>query len=106
LPNYDELVVAYSDHGPTLAPGMPQTFKARPEVVANHLIAVDGQLVGGWRRREAKGAITVETMLVARLDARARAGLAAAAARFQTFLGVPVQVRARKSATRSRTTAR
>jgi hypothetical protein len=95
LPNYDELVVAYSDHEPVLAPGMPQRFEARPEVVANHLIAVDGRLVGGWRRREAKGAVTVETMLAARLGASARAGLAAAAARFQAFLGVPVQVRSR-----------
>ena len=75
---------------------MPQTFKARPEVVANHLIAVDGRLIGGWRRLEAKGAMTVETMLVARLDARVRAALAAAAARFQAFLGMPVQLRPRK----------
>jgi hypothetical protein len=76
---------------------MPQTFKDRPEVVANHLIAVDGRVVGGWRRLEAKGTMTVETMLVARLDSRARAGLAAAAGRYQTYLGMPVRVRARKS---------
>jgi hypothetical protein len=96
LPNYDELVVAYRDHAPSLAPGVAPKLRARPEAVANHLVVVDGRVVGGWRRREAKGAMTVETMLVTRLDGRARAALAAAAARFQAFLGLPVRLRARK----------
>jgi hypothetical protein len=74
---------------------MPQTFKDRPEVVANHLVAVDGRIVGGWRRLEEKRAMIAETMLVARLGAAERKALHAAAARLQTFLGIPVQLRAR-----------
>jgi len=96
LPNYDEVIVAYRDHGPSLAPGMPQTFKDRPEVVANHLVAVDGRVVGGWRRLEEKGAMIAETMLVARLGAAEGKALRAAAARLQTFLGMPVRLRARR----------
>jgi len=95
LPNYDEVIVAYRDHGPSLAPGMPQTFKDRPEVVANHLIVVDGRVVGGWRRREAKGAMIAETMLVARLGAAEGKALRAEADRLQRFLGMPVKLRAR-----------
>ena len=95
LPNYDELVVAYRDHGPSLAPGVAGKLKARPEVVASHVVVVDGRVVGGWRRLEAKGAMTVETMVVSRLDAGARAALRAGAARFQSFLGMPVKLRAR-----------
>ena len=56
-------------------------------MVANHLVVVDGRVVGGWRRLRGKGAMIVETTLVARLDAAAREALRAAAARFQTFLG-------------------
>ena len=92
LPNYDELVVAYRDHASSLAPGIVGMLRARPDAVANHLVAVDGRVVGGWRRREAKGAITVELDLIARLDRRGHSSLRAAAGRFQAFLGVPVKV--------------
>ena len=95
LPNYDELVVAYRDHAPSLAPGVAGKLKGRPEVVMNHIIVVDGLVVGGWRRLAAKGVMTVETTLVARLDDGARTSLRAAAARFQSFLGMPVKLRAR-----------
>ena len=95
LPNYDELLVAYRDHAPSLAPGVAGTLRARPDVVANHVVTVDGRVVGGWRRLEAKGTMTVETTLVARLDSRAQASLRAAAARFQAFLGLPVKLVAR-----------
>jgi len=95
LPNYDELVVAYRDHAPSLAPGVAGVLRARPDVVANHVVTVDGRVVGGWRRLEAKGAMTVETTLVARLDSRAQASLRAAAARLQAFLGRPVKLAAR-----------
>ncbi len=95
LPNFDELVVAYRDHAPSLAPGVAGKLTARPVVVGNHVVVVDGRVVGGWRRSEAKGALTVETMLVSRLDGGARAALRAAATRFQSFLGMPVKLRAR-----------
>jgi len=65
-------------------------------VVANHLIAVDGRVVGGWRRLEAQGAMIAETMLVARLGAAEEKALRAAAGRYQTFLGMPVQLRTRR----------
>ena len=58
-------------------------------------MTVDGLVVGGWRRLEAKGAMTVETNLIARLDSRVQASLRAAAGRFQAFLGLPVKLTAR-----------
>jgi hypothetical protein len=72
------------------------TFAVRPEmVVANNVVIVGGRVVGGWRRLPGKGGMVVETALATRLDGAARDGLAAAAARFARFLGVPVTVRAR-----------
>jgi hypothetical protein len=99
LPNYDELVVAYRDHAPSLAPGVAGTLRSRPDAVANHLVTVDGLVVGGWRRLEAKGTMTVETNLIARLDSRVQASLRAAAGRFQAFLGLPVKLTARPRGT-------
>jgi hypothetical protein len=95
LPNYDELVVAYRDHASSLAPGVVGMLRSRPDAVANHLVTVDGRVVGGWRRLEAKGAMTVETNLLARLDRRVQASLRVAAGRFQAFLGLPVKLTAR-----------
>ena len=71
---------------------MAGALRARPDVVANHIVTVDGRVVGGWRRLEAKGTMTVETTLVARLDSRVQASLRAAAARLQAFLGQPVKL--------------
>ena len=51
-------------------------------MVANHIVVVDGRVVGGWRRLAGKGAMIVETTLAVRLDAAAREALRAAAARF------------------------
>jgi hypothetical protein len=95
LPNYDEATVAYRDRSALLAPGVNATFAGRPEMVMNHVVMIDGRVVGGWRRVAGKGATIVETTLPARLDAKARAALQAAAARFQKFLGHPVTLRAR-----------
>ncbi|HXU01906.1 MAG TPA: winged helix DNA-binding domain-containing protein [Polyangia bacterium] len=96
LPNYDEATVAYRDHGPSLAGAAP-TFTARPEMVMNHVVVVGGRVVGGWRRLAGKkGALVVETILATPLVGAAQKSLEAAAARFERFLGVPVELRARR----------
>jgi hypothetical protein len=96
LPNYDELVVAYHDRAASLAPGAAKKLADRPDVVLSHVVVVDGRIVGGWRRLEAKRAMIVETALATRIDARARTALGAVTARFQAFLGRPVKLRARR----------
>ena len=55
LPNYDEVIVAYRDHGPSLAPGMPQTFKDRAgggrRTTSSPSTAASWAAGAGWRRR-------------------------------------------------------
>jgi hypothetical protein len=97
LPNYDEATVAYRDRAATLSPGVSARFRGRPEMVMNHVVTIAGRVVGGWRRIAGKNAVVVETTLATRLDARARDALKAAAARFATFLGQPVTLRARRT---------
>jgi hypothetical protein len=74
--------------------------------VANHLVTVDGRVVGGWRRLEAKGVMTVETNLIARLGSGVQASLRAAAKRYQAFLAMPVKVRAAARGGRPRAAGR
>jgi len=57
-----------------------------------HVVFVNGQLVGGWRRAFQRKAVVVELDLVTRLTRAERAQVAAAARRFG-FLGLPATLR-------------
>ena len=58
-----------------------------------HVIVVDGQLVGGWKRTLAKTAVVVEVRLLVDLRAPEHTAIIAAARAFGAFLGLPVELR-------------
>jgi winged helix DNA-binding protein len=93
LPNYDELVVAYGDRSASINAERLKGIGTWAMAIANNLIAVDGQAVGGWRRLVEKKTVIVETVIRGTLEAGARAGLRAAAERLEAFLGTPVKLR-------------
>ncbi|HEX8386636.1 MAG TPA: crosslink repair DNA glycosylase YcaQ family protein, partial [Rubricoccaceae bacterium] len=95
LPNYDEHVVAYRDHGPTVDPAIRGTTIQRGNALDLHLVARDGLVVGGWRRSVTAREATVETALLVDLTGPERGALAAAADAYGRALGVPVAVRER-----------
>ncbi|HEY7375856.1 MAG TPA: crosslink repair DNA glycosylase YcaQ family protein, partial [Polyangia bacterium] len=97
LPNYDELVVAYGDRSASIDPARLKTIGVWSMVIANNVVAVDGRVVGGWRRTLARGGAVVEARLSVALSAAERAGLRAAAERYGRFLGLPVTLRERGS---------
>lgn len=93
LPNYDELTVAYRDHGPSLHPDLPAAgWNASGDLLAN-VIALDGLVVGKWRRTIGKREVLVEAKPLVPLDAAAREALEAEAARYGTFLGLEAALR-------------
>jgi hypothetical protein len=103
LPNYDEYLVAYQDRGPS--------FDRRDNVLSNHVVVKDGRVIGAWRRTVGQATVTIETRLVARLDADEMRELRAAAERYGRFLGlsvkltnVPARARASLRARRARRT--
>lgn len=94
LPNYDEYLIAYKDRSAVTERTMlPFSPGARDEIFANHLVILNGRLIGGWRRLLEKNTVIVETRLLVRLNPAQRQALAQAAARLEAFLGQPVQVR-------------
>lgn len=93
LPNYDELVVAYGDRSASIDEAKLKKVGTWAMVFANNLVAVDGQVVGGWRRVTEKKSLIVETTLVRKLGAAEQAGLRAAAERYGRFAGLPVNLR-------------
>ena len=89
LPNYDEHVVAYRDRGPSCAPEARGALHVRGGLDA-HLVALNGLVVGGWRRSVGRTGVVVKPDLLVALRRSERAALARAAEDYSRFLGLPV----------------
>jgi winged helix DNA-binding protein len=93
LPNFDEYTVGYTDRTAMMHPVHP----FRPELFAfssilANIVTVDGQVVGAWRRAEAKDRLRVEVRPLAKLTASERAAVDQAGERLSKFLERPVEV--------------
>ena len=88
LPNYDELLVAYRDRSALLHP----TLVTDASSLIAHVVAVDGQVRGGWRRTMDRGRLVVELGPMQPLDAVTLTALDGSAQRLSRFTGLPVTV--------------
>ncbi|MGH8309739.1 MAG: DNA glycosylase AlkZ-like family protein, partial [Steroidobacteraceae bacterium] len=50
LPNYDEYVIAYKDRTAHFDMAVQRKLDPRNTVLANHIIVLNGKVIGGWRR--------------------------------------------------------
>ena len=94
LPNYDEMLVAYKGYialfdAFRLGHTQPD---AHFNALMSHIIILDGQVIGRWRRTIEKGAVRFDPTLLVPLDEAERAALHAAAEAYGQFLGMPVSV--------------
>ena len=92
LPNYDEFFIGYRDRG-----AMGQRLNhTRPvtgwNVSFTHVIAIDGQLVGGWKRSPVRGRIKLSISLLDTLTAAERTRVLAEVRRFEAFSGADVEL--------------
>jgi hypothetical protein len=93
LPNYDEFLVAYRDRSASLAPGLdPGTIPFPYGGLLSHVVVVNGEVRGGWKRRGSARQVTIELEPLGAIDAEMTAGLQHAAEHFSRFLGLPVSV--------------
>jgi hypothetical protein len=84
LPNYDEYGISYQDRSAIFDPANLERF------IFSHVVVVDGQIVGSWKRTLAKRAVAVEMSAFAALTPTQRQAIAAAAERYGAFLGLSV----------------
>ena len=92
LPNYDEFFIGYRDRG-----AMGQRLNhTRPVTGWNaaftHVIAIDGQLVGGWKRSPVRGKVKVSISLLDTLTPAERTRVLAEVRRFEAFVGTDVEL--------------
>ena len=75
-----------------IGPTATQTAMGRAALLP-HVVIVDGQVVGGWKRAQSKTTVVVELSLVAGLRTTERKAVVAAAQSFGRFLELSVELR-------------
>lgn len=93
LQGYDEYVVGYTESKDVLDTAGLAGPPARGQVVFLHTVAIDGQVVGHWKRAGGDPA-TIEARLARRLSAAEERGLRAEVRRYGRFLGRKAALRA------------
>ena len=92
LPNYDEFLISYRDYRPVIDETLVQRLGPRDGLLSNHIVVVNGQALGAWRRTFEKKGVTVEVKLLARLGRAEERALRAQAEHFGRFLRLPVRL--------------
>ena len=93
LPNYDEYFIGHKDRS-AIGQRLKRAGTEWPEgSVFWNVVAVDGQLVGGWKRVVTGKRIAIDVRLVARLKPNERKAISAAADSYAGFLGPAAFVR-------------
>jgi hypothetical protein len=92
LPNYDEYFIAYKDRsaiGQRINHTVPVTGGSAN---ITHVALIDGELVGGWKRRAEKSGVAVEMTFWSELSRTERERIGRVVKNLGTFLGVPLRV--------------
>lgn len=92
LPNYDEYFIGFKDRSAFAQRLRAAGIEARTDALSGHILAIDGQIVGGWGRTVRGKKAVLRLKLLQALTAVENRALAGAGDRFADFLGVPVQI--------------
>ena len=86
LPNYDEYFIGFRDRSALSGRVAASKIAVPPEAFIAHVVVVDGELVGGWKRVTKGGTVTVELRLVVDVPARATRRINEQVRRYARFL--------------------
>jgi hypothetical protein len=89
LPAFDEYIVAYTDRSAVSA-RLGDTPLSRRGGMLDPVVVIDGQVVATWKRSIIKEQVRIDLLPLARLTAREKKAVHAAAQRYGTFLGLPI----------------
>jgi Winged helix DNA-binding domain len=93
LPNYDEYFIGLKDRSAFGARLESSGVRRRTEALPGHILIVNGQIVGGWRRTLVGRTVVIEPKSLIRLSEAERRAVGVAARRFGRFLALPVEIR-------------
>jgi hypothetical protein len=92
LPNYDEFFIGFKDRSAIGRRLDSSQLVTGGDALTAHVVLIDGQLVGGWRRFASNPGV-VELNLITRLTAADKRAIATAAEAYGSFLGVRLALR-------------
>jgi hypothetical protein len=90
LPNYDEYFIGFKDRTAIAQRLGHAGLVTGGNFLINHVVVLDGQLAGGWRRLVEAGAVHVRLELITPVSAAERGRLRRTVRRLGEFLGVSV----------------
>jgi hypothetical protein len=91
LPNYDEYFIGFKDRSAIGEVAKQAGTKSDDPSFLAHVIILDGQLVGGWKRTLKKHTALIELMLITDLTRAQRNAVDQAASRYGEFVRLPVE---------------
>jgi hypothetical protein len=92
LPNYDEYFIGFKDRGAIGEIIRQLNLDANDPAFIAHIIIMDGQIVGGWRRTLKKDRVIVELNLLTNPTKTENQATKVAIEQYGKFLGLPVEV--------------
>jgi len=93
LPNFDEYFIGLKDRSAFGARLNSSRVKPRATGLAGHVLAVNGQMVGAWRRSLVAKSVVIEPKPLVRLSEAERRAVGVAARKFGRFLELRVEIR-------------
>jgi len=90
LPNYDEYGIGYKDRSALLETSPIERLDSPGDIYLGHMIVIDGQLVGAWKRTFSKDSVVISTQTFTKLTEAESRAVATAASHYGKFLGMPV----------------
>ena len=91
LPNYDEYFIGFKDRSAIGEVAKQAGINSDDPSFLAHVIILDGQLVGGWKRTVQKDAVQIQLMLITDLTKVQRNAVERAASQYSKFLQLPVE---------------
>jgi hypothetical protein len=92
LPAFDEYFIGFRQHQVAWDPEVRDRYNATRELWAANLVALDGRIVGGWRRSVTARQVSISTTAPLDLGAAQRDAFVATAEAYGRFLGLPVTI--------------
>jgi winged helix DNA-binding protein len=92
LPNYDEYFIGFKDRSAIGDVIRQSNLDPNNPAFIAHVILIDGQIVGGWKRALKREVVIIELSLITDLARVEKQAVAEAADRYGKFLGLPVQL--------------
>jgi len=92
LPNYDEYFIGFKDRSAFSERLRAAGIEVRTHALSGHILAIAGQIVGGWGRTFRGKTAVIRLKLLQTLSVAEDRAIGTAAKRFADFLGMPVQI--------------